>query len=153
MDLSPASGNSFLKGSEPIFVYLRKNRNEMEIVVIIFKIIIFVSIINVWFFRFNKKTPWRAKSAGSMEEEFSTYGLSRTTMFLVGGLKVLSAILILASIWLPDLAVSAAGVMAILMLGAIVMHLKVRDTLKKSAPALFFLVLSLLIIFYHQGLF
>ena len=52
------------------------------------KIIIFISIINVWFIRFNKPTPWRGGDSKSMKEEFETYGLSHTIMYLVGTIKV-----------------------------------------------------------------
>jgi len=37
--------------------------------------------------------------------------------------------------------------MAVLMLGAITMHIKVKDSLIKSLPAFTFLVLSLILIF------
>jgi hypothetical protein len=67
----------------------------------------------------------------------------------VGGLKVLSAILILLSIWFENLAIPAAAAMAILMLGAIIMHFKISDPIKKSFPAFSFLVLSAVIILYH----
>ncbi|NNL02757.1 MAG: DoxX family protein [Eudoraea sp.] len=124
---------------------------EIYYVNIAVKVFIFLSIINVWFFRFGKATAWRAGNASSMKEEFKAYGLSGTVMYLIGGLKVLSAILLVASIWLPNLATPAAAGIAVLMLGAIIMHLKVKDPIKKSFPALSFLVLSLLIIYFHLG--
>ncbi|NHF60479.1 DoxX family protein [Flavobacteriaceae bacterium TP-CH-4] len=123
----------------------------MEYIIIAAKVIIFISIINVWFFRFNKPTEWRGGSANSMKEEFKTYGLSETMMYLVGGLKVLSAVLLLVSIWMPSLALYGAATMAVLMLGAIGMHLKISDPIKRSLPAFIFLVLSLLILAGHYG--
>jgi hypothetical protein len=84
-----------------------------------------------------------------MKEEFKAYGLSETMMYLVGGLKVLSAILLVVSIWIEYLAVPSAAGMAVLMTGAIIMHFKVNDPIKKSFPAFTFLVLSLVIIAYH----
>ena len=81
-----------------------------------------------------------------MKEEFQTYGLSETVMYLVGGMKVLAAALLLVSIWVPSLTLPAAGTMAVLMAGAISMHLKVKDPLQKSFPAFAFLVLSLFLI-------
>ncbi len=121
----------------------------IKYLIIASKLIIFISIINVWFFRFKKSTPYRGQNAGSMPEEFKTYGLSSLIMYLVGGLKIFSALLLVFSIWYPNLAVPAASVMAVLMLGAIGMHIKVNDPLKKSVPALIFLLLSVLILFYH----
>lgn len=123
----------------------------MEFVIIAIKIVIFASIINVWFFRFNKPTSWRGGAASSMKDEFKNYGLSETFMYIVGGLKVLSATLLLVSIWLPVLTLPAAILMALLMVGAIAMHIKINDALKKSFPAFSFLVLSLVLILNTQG--
>lgn len=120
----------------------------MNYILIGAKVIIFISIINVWFFRFNKKTLFRGGDASSMKAEFAAYGLSETMMYLVGALKVLSALGLLLSIWAPQLAIPAAAIMAILMLGAIFMHFKINDPLSKSLPAFIFLLLSLLILSY-----
>ncbi|GMN10195.1 hypothetical protein MTsPCn9_13900 [Croceitalea sp. MTPC9] len=124
----------------------------MEYLIIGIKILIFISIINVWFLRFNKTTPWRGSDAQSMKDEFQAYGLSTAAMYLVGGLKVISALLLIVSIWIPMLTIYAAGALAILMLGAIIMHIKVNDPLKKSFPAFSFLVLSLLLVANSQGM-
>ncbi|MFT4851147.1 MAG: hypothetical protein ACI83B_003711 [Sediminicola sp.] len=122
---------------------------EVYYLIIAVKVFIFFSIINVWFFKFGKPTSWRAEDANSMKEEFKAYGLSETMMYLVGGLKVLFAILILLSIWFESLAIPSAAGMATLMLGAIIMHLKISDPIKKSFPAFSFLFLSAVIIIYH----
>ena len=119
---------------------------EVDYIVDAIKIFIFISIINVWFVRFNRSTPWRGGAAQSMKEEFKAYGLSETAMYIVGSLKVLFAVMLVASIWFPLLTGPSAFGMAILMFGAITMHLRVKDPLKKSFPALSFLVLSLVII-------
>ena len=122
--------------------------DHMNYILIGAKVIIFISIINVWFFRFNKKTLFRGGDASSMKAEFAAYGLSETMMYLVGALKVLSALALLISIWAPQLAIPAAAIMAFLMLGAIFMHFKISDPLSKSLPAFIFLLLSLLILSY-----
>ena len=118
----------------------------MDFVVIFAKVIIFVAIINVWFFRFNKKTIYRGGNASSMKEEFAAYGLSESTMYIIGALKVLSALGLIVSIWVPMLTLPSAGIMAILMVGAILMHVKIKDSPKQSMPAAIFLLLSLFII-------
>ncbi len=125
----------------------------MEYVIIVIKIFIFVSIINVWFVRFNKSTSWRGGEALSMKEEFKNYGLSETMMYLVGALKVLSALALLLSIWVPVLTLPAATLMAVLMAGAISMHIKINDPLRSSFPAFSFLVLSLVLLAFDQGWF
>lgn len=125
----------------------------MEYLIIAIKILIFVSIFNVWFIRFNKSTSWRGGEASSMKEEFKNYGLSETVMYLVGGLKVLSASALLLSIWVPQLLLPAAALMAFLMAGAIAMHIKINDPLRSSFPAFSFLILSLVLIAFDQGWF
>jgi len=124
---------------------------EVYYLIIVVKAFIFFSIVNVWFFRFGKPTSWRAENANSMKEEFKAYGLSEAMMYVVGALKVLFALLILLSIWFENLAIPAAAGMSILMLGAIIMHFKISDPIKKSFPALSFLILSAGIIIYHLG--
>lgn len=118
----------------------------MDYIVVIAKVFIFISIINVWFLRFNRKTPYRGGNASSMKAEFKAYGLSEAMVYLIGTLKVVSALCLMISIWVPSLALPAASLMAVLMLGAIFMHFKVKDALLKSLPAFIFLLLSLLII-------
>lgn len=106
------------------------------------KIIIFMSIINVWFFRFNKPTPWRGGDSKSMKEEFETYRLSPAIMYIIGTIKVSLAAMLLISIWVKDLSTPAAGAMGIFMLGAIAMHFKADDPNIKSFPALILFILS-----------
>lgn len=120
----------------------------MDFIIVVAKVVIFISIINVWFFRFSKESPYRGGDASSMKAEFATYGLSETMVYLIGTLKVLSAISLLVSIWVTQLAIPSSALMALLMLGAIFMHIKVKDPLKKSVPAFIFLLLSLLILSY-----
>ncbi|HSW55471.1 MAG TPA: DoxX family protein [Ignavibacteriaceae bacterium] len=119
----------------------------MEWIKIAIQIIIAVSIFNVWILRFGKPTSWRGGTAKSMKEEFEAYGLPLWFMKLIGFLKLTLATLLIAGIFLPVLIKPAAIGMAVLMLGAIVMHIKVKDSLIKSLPAFTFLVLSLILIF------
>lgn len=124
----------------------------MDYAILASKVIIFLSIINVWFFRFNKPTPYRGSGAVNMKEEFAAYGLSEAMVYMVGGLKILAALGLIASIWLPQLAVPSAATMGLLMLGAIGMHIKVRDPLMRSLPAFIFFLLSLFIWLEGTGL-
>ncbi len=123
---------------------------ELSWIVIAVKIFIALSILNVWLIRFNKATPWRGGSAQSMSEEFHTYGLSKNIMYLIGGLKILFALGLIISIWYPFLTTPSAAGIAILMAGAVSMHARVKDNLKKSLPAFSFMVLSLFLIFYSS---
>lgn len=103
-------------------------------------------LINVWLLRFNKHTPFRGGSSKSIIEEFATYGLPAWFSYLVGALKISSAILLIAGIWLPQLVLPVSSLVSSLMVGAILMHLKIRDPLIKSLPALLMLILGLSII-------
>ena len=110
------------------------------------KVAIFLTIINVWFIRFNKPTPYRGGGAKSMKEEFEVYGISNASMYVVGAIKIVLATLLLISIWYPELSIPAASGMAIFMLGAIVMHFKANDPTIRSFPALTLLICSILIV-------
>jgi uncharacterized membrane protein YphA (DoxX/SURF4 family) len=117
----------------------------MDIVVIVIQIIIALGIFNVWVLRFGRRTEWRGGSASNMKEEFRTYGLPGWMVQVVGFLKLLFAAGLIAGIWFPMLTRPAAIGLAILMLGAVAMHVQVKDPLKKSLPALTMLVLSVIV--------
>ena len=113
---------------------------------ILLKLAIFITIINVWFFRFNKPTPYRGGNAKSMKEEFQVYGIGNSLMYLIGFLKVVFASLLVVSIWYPDFSIPAAIGMGVLMLGAIFMHFKANDPGIRSFPALILFIMSLAIV-------
>lgn len=119
----------------------------MTLFIQIAQIIVGLGLLNVWLVRFNKKTEYRGGTASSMKEEFAAYGLPQWFCYLVGGLKIISGILLLVGVAVPGLALYPACVVSILMLGALAMHIKVHDPLKKSVPAAIVLTLCLLIIF------
>lgn len=119
--------------------------------IIVLKVIVGLSILNVWLVNRNKHTQWRGGGANSMKEEFATYGLSENIMIAVGAVKCLLAVGLLISIvyepaGFPIGYYSAIG-MAVMMLGAIGMHIKIKDPAKRSLPAAIFLILSLVIAF------
>jgi hypothetical protein len=117
----------------------------MEIAVVVIQIVIALGIFNVWVLRFGKATQWRGGSADNMKAEFETYGLPGWSVNLVGFLKLLFATCLIVGIWFPVLVRPASIGIAILMLGAVTMHVKVGDPLKKSLPALTMFVLSLIV--------
>ena len=93
-------------------------------------------ILNVWFNRFNRDTGYRGGDATNMKEEFEEYGLSETTMYAVGAAKVSLAALLLVGHAEPRVVRPAAIGLAAFMLGAIGMHIKVGDPVKRYLPAL-----------------
>jgi hypothetical protein len=121
----------------------------MKTLVQICQVIVGCGLLNVWLLRFNKSTVYRGGTAANMLEEFAAYGLPAWSCYLVGFLKVASAFALLAALIYPSLALPAASVVAVLMAGAVAMHIKVGDTPKKSLPALSVLALSGIIIAGH----
>ncbi len=119
----------------------------MDVAAII-QIVIALGILNVWIFRFGKSTQWRGGGANNMKEEFQVYGLPGWSVQVIGFLKVLCAVGLIAGIWFPAVTQPAALVLATLMLGAIAMHVKVKDPAKKSLPALTMLILCLVVAFF-----
>ena len=117
----------------------------MDTVVTVIQIVVALGIVNVWILRPGRSTGWRGGQATNMKEEFAVYGLPAWFMYVIGALKLLCAAMLLAGVWLPALTTPAAIGLAILMLGAVAMHVKVKDPLKKSLPAATMLVLSLII--------
>ena len=94
----------------------------------------------------NRATPFRGGDVANMSEEFRAYGLSESVMKLVGGAKLALAALLVVGIWVPSLAAPSAALMAILMVGAIAMHVRVGDPPKRSLPALAMLVMSVIVV-------
>ena len=122
----------------------------MELILIL-QLIISIGLINVWFFRFNKATEFRGGNAKNMREEFQAYGLPAWSMYLVGAAKVIIAALLIISIWFKELLVYNLLALAVLMIAAVLMHIKVKDPIKKSYPALSILFMIALIFYFTMG--
>jgi uncharacterized membrane protein YphA (DoxX/SURF4 family) len=118
----------------------------MTIITQLAQLIVGLGLLNVWLIRFNKATAYRGGAAQSMKEEFAAYGLPEWFCYVVGGLKVISGVTLLIGLFVPGIAVYPAAVVSVLMLGALAMHVKVHDPLKKSVPAACVLALCALII-------
>ncbi len=117
----------------------------MDIVLTIIQVIIALGLLNVWLVRYNKATAYRGGNAGNMKEEFAAYGLPTWSVAVVGFLKVALAILLIVGVWVPVLTQPAAAGVAVLMAGAVLLHVRIKDPFKKSLPALSLLVLSLMV--------
>ncbi len=115
----------------------------MEILITILQVLIALSIFNVWLLRYGKNSSWRGGDARNMKEEFKVYGLPEWFVGVVGSLKLLFALLLIIGIWYPAAVMPAAIGISILMLGAMLMHIKVSDPLVKSIPSFTLLLLSL----------
>jgi hypothetical protein len=119
----------------------------MKTLVPVIQVIVAFSLLNVWLIRFDQSTGYRGGGSHSMLEEFAYYGFSAWFTYLMGALKVGASLCLIAGLWFHMLVFPAALLICILMLGALTMHFKVRDPLKKSLPALIMLILSVGICF------
>ena len=114
--------------------------------VALLQIVIALGIFNVWLLRFNQPTAWRGGGAQTMREEFRVYGLSNAMCTGVGAIKISAAVLLLVGIWIPVVAQMSAGLIALLMLAAVIMHVKVADPFRKALPACGMFILSATVI-------
>ena len=110
--------------------------HALEYFLIALQLIVALGILNVWMLRLGKATPFRGGDAKNLREEFATYGLPFWFMCVVGVLKVNLALALITAIWIHGVAQPAAIGLGLLMLGAFVMHLKVKDPIKKALPAI-----------------
>jgi len=101
---------------------------------VIAQLIVAISIVIVWVFRFD-----------NIVKEFNQYGLSDLTRSIVGTTKIALATLLLTGIWYPSLVLIPALLMAFLMLSAQYFHFKVNNSWQKHMPSLFLLLLCLFI--------
>ena len=119
--------------------------------VMILQLVIAIGLINVWLLRFNKATDYRGGDAKNMKEEFIAYGLPVWLMYLVGAMKIAIAIMLVLSFWVEQLLLYNLIALASLMIAALMMHVKVKDPIKKSYPALSILFMIALIMYFTAG--
>lgn len=120
----------------------------MEYLTIAFQIIVGVSILNVWLIQNKKPTRWRGGNATTIFEEFKVYGLPGWSVYVIGTIKVILAVLLIAGIWYPDLTSTAAVGLGMLLAGSVAMHIKIGDSMIKSFPAALFLSMCFIIAYY-----
>jgi hypothetical protein len=112
----------------------------------ILQLVVGLGLLNVWLLRAGSPTGYRGGEAQSLKEEFAAYGLPDIAFYLVGGLKVAAGVVLVAGIWFALPVQLAAGVVAVLMVGALTMHAKVGDPAKRSLPAALMLLMSIAIV-------
>ncbi len=101
---------------------------------IIAQIIVAISIVIVWVFRFD-----------NIVKEFKQYKLSDLVRTMVGSTKIVLATLLVVGIWYPSLVLIPSLLMAFLMLSAQYFHFKVKNPWHKRLPSLFLLALCVFI--------
>jgi uncharacterized membrane protein YphA (DoxX/SURF4 family) len=91
-------------------------------------------------------TAYRGGSAQTLRGEFAAYGLPDALFYIVGAIKVIAGVIMLAGLWWPLPVRAAAGAVVVLMVGAIMMHIRIKDPATKSVPAAILLMLCLVLV-------
>ena len=127
------ANESILYGFKIKFIYLKKN-SIMENVIVLSQIIISISILIVWVFRYD-----------NIVKEFEQYRLSSLLRNIVGASKISLATILVIGIWHNEYLFAASTTMAFLMLCAQFFHYRAKNNWKKFIPSLSLLILSLFI--------
>lgn len=120
----------------------------MDKLIMVLQVVIALGIVNVWLLRFSRATAYRGGNAKSLTEEFAVYGIPYALMLVVGFFKLFCAAGLLVGLYYPAITQPAALGMALLMTGAVAMHVKVGDPPMKALPATLMLMMSLAVAYY-----
>ena len=113
----------------------------MENISILAQLIVSISVVIVWVFRYD-----------NIVLEFKQYDLSSLTRNAVGASKIALATVLILGIWYQEFLVPAALAMAFLMLSAQYFHMKVNNPFVKFIPSFILLLLCLFIAAFNYGL-
>jgi uncharacterized membrane protein YphA (DoxX/SURF4 family) len=108
----------------------------------VLQVIVGLGLLNVWLLRRQSATAYRGGAAKNLKDEFAAYGLPAPMFYIVGGLKIICGVLLLVGLAYPPVVLPAAAIVAVLMVGAVAMHLKVGDPVTKYVPATLMLAMS-----------
>ena len=108
---------------------------------ILAQLIVSISVISVWVFRYD-----------NIVLEFKQYDISNLLRNIVGASKISLATILILGIWYTELLLVSSLLMAFLMICAQFYHIKVKNPLIKYVPSFLLLVLSLFIAAVNYGL-
>lgn len=112
----------------------------MENLSILAQLIVSISIIIVWIFRYE-----------NIVIEFKDYGYPDLLRNVVGAAKISLATILILGIWYEELLFVSSLLMAFLMLCAQFSHFKAKNPIQKYIPSLFLLILCLFIAAHNIG--
>ena len=102
----------------------------------IFHVSIILGIFYAWTIGFNRESKYRPGRAKNMKEEFIVYGLPFRFMYTIGAVKLILSTLLIFGFFYPFLLKPVAAALCVVMAGAVLMHLKIReDKLIKALPS------------------
>lgn len=116
----------------------------MEILSIILQIILGIGFLMFGFMKFGSK---------QMVDEFQRYGYPGSFRIFTGVVEVVSALLVISGIWNNNLAVYGGILIVVTMLGAIITHIKVKDSVKGMIMPIILFVLGLIVLFINISFF
>ena len=106
----------------------------MENLMHLSQIILAISVLYVWTFRFH-----------NVIKEFQQFGLSDLTRNFIGATKISLATLLIVGVWYPSLVFIPSVLMGLLMVSAQYFHFSARNPFVKKLPSLILLALSIFI--------
>jgi hypothetical protein len=106
----------------------------MENLISLVQIIVAISVLFVWIFRFH-----------NVLKDFQQFGLSDLTRNLIGAAKISLATLLVVGIWYSSLVLIPSILMGLLMIGAQYFHFKIGNPFIKHLPSLILLILCAVI--------
>mgnify|MGYP001376429276 FL=1 len=102
----------------------------------IFHVSIIIGIFYAWTIGYRKESKFRPGKARNMKEEFIVYGLPFWLMYATGTIKIISSVLLILGFFYPIFLKPVAAILCLVMGGAVLMHLKIReDKLIKAFPS------------------
>ena len=122
----------------------------MKLVLKLLILAVAVTVLSAWTFRLEMDTIYRGADASNMIEEFQAYGLSQTTMVVVGVFKVVLALMLLLGLKFKKLIIPAAAGMALFMTAAVYFHFSISDPIIPTAPSLAMLMSCISIIYIEK---
>jgi len=106
----------------------------MENLMNLAQIVVAVSVLFVWTFRFH-----------NVLKEFKQFGLSDLTRNFVGATKIALSTLLVVGIWYSSLVFIPSILMGLLMVSAQYFHFKIKNPFIKHLPSLILLILCVVI--------
>ncbi len=113
----------------------------MENISIAFQLIIAISVLVVWIFRYE-----------NVIIEFKQFGYSDLFRNFVGASKISISALLIMGVWFNEITIYASLSMAFFMFCAQISHLKVKNPFIKFVPSLVFLLMSIYVASFNCGL-
>ncbi|SDW29017.1 DoxX family protein [Paenibacillus sp. CF384] len=86
------------------------------------------------------------KFGSQMVEEFKRYGYSAGFRVFTGLVEIITAALLISGIWSEQLAVWGGWFVVVIMLGAIVTHIKVKDAANKMMMPFILFILGIVVL-------